>query len=108
VAIKQDWSPDGRQIVLTTNADWVRPQESANLVTIRPDGSGMTQVTHFKGRKKNAFAGSFSPDGKQIVFRVEQGSRYALAVIDRKGRKIRLLIRFGSAKPRFSDWGLAR
>jgi TolB protein len=40
VAVKQDWSPDGKLIVLTTNADWVRPKESANLVTIRPDGSG--------------------------------------------------------------------
>ena len=40
VAIKHDWSPDGKLIVLTTNADFVRPNQSANLVTIRPDGSG--------------------------------------------------------------------
>jgi TolB protein len=39
VAIKHDWSPDGKLIVLTTNADLVRPGESANLVTIRPDGT---------------------------------------------------------------------
>ena len=69
VAIKHDWSPDGTLIVLTTNADLVRPNESANLVTIRPDGSGKTDLTGFKGGTENAFAGSFSPDGQQIVFR---------------------------------------
>jgi len=31
VAIKRDWSPDGRRIALTTNADFVRPHSSANL-----------------------------------------------------------------------------
>ena len=108
VAIKQDWSPDGKLIVLTTNADWARPHESANLVTIHPDGSGTAQLTHFTGRKENAFAGSFSPDGKQIVFRLEQGSRYALAVVDRNGQNLRLLTRLGKAKPRFIDWGTAQ
>jgi Tol biopolymer transport system component len=108
VAIKVDWSSDGRLIVLTTNADWVRPHKSANLVVIRPDGSGQTQLTRFAGRKQNAFAGSFSPDGKRIVFRLEQGSRYALAVIDRNGHNLRLLTRLSEAKPRAIDWGTAR
>ena len=50
VAIKHDWSPDGKLIVLTTNADYVRPTQSANLVTIRPDGSGMTDPDRIHGR----------------------------------------------------------
>lgn len=104
VAIKHDWSPDGKLIVVTTNADFVRPHESANLVTIRPNGSGMTQVTHFTGAKENAFAGSFSPDGKQIVFRLEQGDTYSLAVIGRDGGSPRTLTT-GRDKPRFIDWG---
>jgi Tol biopolymer transport system component len=108
VARKQDWSPDGKLILLTTNADWVRPQESANLVTVRPDGSGMTQLTQYTGRKENAFAGSFSPDGKQILFRLEQGDKYALAVVDQDGENLRLLTRLGRAKPRAIDWGTAR
>ena len=61
VAIKHDWSPDGKLIVLTTNADFVRPNQSANLVTIRPDGSGMKNLTGFTAGSENAFAGSFSP-----------------------------------------------
>ena len=104
VAIKHDWSPDGKLIVLTTNADFVRPNQSANLVTIRPDGSGMKNLTGFTGRTENAFAGSFSPDGKQIVFRIESGDTYSLAVIDRDGGNLQR-ITTGKGKPRFIDWG---
>jgi TolB protein len=106
VGIKQDWSPDGRLIVLTTNADFVRPSESANLATIRPDGTHMTELTDFSDAKQNAYAGSFSPDGKQIVFRLEQGHRYALAVIGRNGQNLRLRTRLGTAKRALIDWGV--
>ena len=99
VAIKHDWSPDGKLIVLTTNADG-----SANLATIRPDGSGLTKLTRFNNGTTNAFAGSFSPDGKQIVFRLEQGEKYSLAVIDRDGQNLHKLTT-GRDKPRFIDWG---
>jgi Tol biopolymer transport system component len=105
VAIKHDWSPDGKLIVLTTNADFVRPAESANLVTIHPDGTGETELTRFKGGTKNAFAGSFSPDGKQIVFRLETGDTYSLAVIDRNGKNLRVVAKRGKNKPRGTDWG---
>jgi Tol biopolymer transport system component len=104
VAIKHDWSPDGKLIVLTTNADFVRPKDSANLVTIRPDGSGMTNLTGFTGGTENAFAGSFSPDGMQIVFRIESGDSYSLALVDRDGGNLRR-ITTGPGRPRFIDWG---
>jgi Tol biopolymer transport system component len=104
VAIKHDWSPDGKLIVLTTNADFVRPNQSANLVTIRSDGSGMKNLTGFTGGTKNAYAGSFSPDGKQIVFRLEDGDTYSLAVVDVDGENLTQLTT-GKAKPRFIDWG---
>jgi Tol biopolymer transport system component len=107
VAIKHDWSPDGKLILLTTNADFVRPDESANLVTIHPDGSGKTELTTFRGGKQNAFAGSFSPDGKHITFRLETGDTYSLAVVDRDGRNLRRLTT-GKGKPRFIDWGTHR
>ena len=106
VAIKQDWSPDGRLIVITTNADHARPHDSANLMTMRADGSHMNRLTRFTGRKQNAYAGSFSPDGKKIVFRLEQGDRYALAVVGRNGHNLHLLTRFGKAKRAFIDWGV--
>ena len=109
VAIKHDWSPNGKRIVLTTNADWVRPRKSANLVTIRPDGSGLKRLTRFRGGEhaKNAFAGSYSPNGRRIVFRFEQRDKAALATIGRNGRHLRLLTKRSENKPRFIDWGTA-
>ena len=104
IALKHDWSPDGKLIVLTRNAHGT-PGKSANLVTIRPDGSGARQLTHYAGGSTNAFAGSFSPDGKQIVFRLEKDGTYALAVIDRDGGNLRLLTEFGPDRPRNIDWG---
>jgi Tol biopolymer transport system component len=104
VAIKHDWSPDGKLIVPTTNADLVRPNASANLVTIRPDGSGMRKLTNFRRRTQRAFAGSFSPDGKQIVFRLETGNRYSVTVVNRDGSNLRRLTT-STSKPRYIDWG---
>jgi Tol biopolymer transport system component len=103
VGIKHDWSPDGKLILLTTNADFARPRESANLVTIRPDGSGMIKLTRFT-RGTNAFAGSFSPDGKQIVFRLETGKQYGLAIINRDGSNLRRLTTSANQQ-RYIDWG---
>jgi Tol biopolymer transport system component len=108
VAIKHDWSPDGKRIVLTTNADFVRPRSSANVVTIRPDGSSLRRLTHFTGgpdKGKSAFAGSFSPDGKRIVVRIERGDKGGLAVIGRDGRNLRMLTKLSKQKPKFIDWG---
>ena len=104
VAIKHDWSPNGKLILLTTNADFVIPGASANLVTIKPNGTGKTDLTKFTGGSKNAFAGSFSPDGKQVVFRLEEGDTYSLAVMDLATRAVTKL-ETGSDKPRFIDWG---
>ena len=60
VAIKHDWAPNGRQIVLTTNADHP-DHKSPNVATMRPDGSHLQLLTHYTGGKQGAFAGSYSP-----------------------------------------------
>jgi Tol biopolymer transport system component len=117
VASKVDWSPDGKAILLSTNGHLSRPKDSANLATIQPDSGRLTQLTHFSGRKQNAYAGSFSPDGTQIVLRLEQGvscrptdaivsgCTSAIAVVDRTGQHLRALMKLGSAKPRYVAWG---
>jgi TolB protein len=61
------WSPDGSRIVFNSHND-PQPGEDANLYTMRPDGTGLVQLTHYRGGRLNAYAGSWSPDGKQIVF----------------------------------------
>jgi hypothetical protein len=87
----------------------VRSRESANLVTIRPDGSGMKRLTRFKGGEhgSNALAGSYSPDGARIVFRLEQHDKARLATIDRNARHVRLLAKLSNDKPRSSTRGSA-
>jgi len=120
VASKQDWSPDGTLIALSTNAHFARPSESANLAAIRPDGTHLTQLTHFTKRRQNAYLGSFSPDGKRIVIRLEHGFSCrptdapvpgctgAIAVVDRSGRNLRVLTRPGPVRPRYIAWGARR
>jgi len=104
VAVKHDWSPDGSHIVLTTNADFVRPGDSANLATVRPDGSGLRNLTRYRGGAVNAFAGSYSPDGRWIVYRFEDHGTYALYKIHPDGTGRRLILSL-PVKPRFIDWG---
>lgn len=108
VGVKHDWSPDGKLIVLTTNADLAQPGESPNVVTIRPNGSGMRRLTRFTGGTKSALAGSFSPDGKQILFRLEEGDKSSLAVVNRDGSRLRSLTTPSADRPRFIDWGTHR
>jgi Tol biopolymer transport system component len=107
VAAKHDWSPDGRLILLTINTDLVRPGESVNIVTIHPDGSGRHDLTQFKSGQDSAFAGSFSPDGKQIVFRLESAGAYSLAIANVDGSNLQRLTT-GEGRPRFIDWGTHR
>jgi TolB protein len=102
---KHDWSPDGKLIVLTRDADRADAGRSANLVTIHPDGTHAKHLTRFKGGTRNAFAGSFAPSGKRVVFRLQKGDRSALATIRRDGSKLRLLTRMTKVTPRYIDWG---
>src|SRR6266487_543999 len=53
--------------------DWSSDVCSSDL-TVRPDGSGLRQVTHFGPRVNLLQNGSFSPDGAAIVFATTSGS----------------------------------
>jgi Tol biopolymer transport system component len=105
VAIKHDWAPNGRRIVLTTNADYPNNQ-SPNVATIRSDGSHLRLLTHLSDGQRGAFAGSYSPNGRWIAMRVEnrETQRFALVKIhpDGSGRKLIARLPFS---PRFIDWG---
>jgi TolB protein len=68
-ALHPDWSPDGRLIVFEApDADDAPPGTSANVFTVRPDGSHLVAVTHYWGGDVNATNPAWSPDGKKIVF----------------------------------------
>jgi hypothetical protein len=56
---------------------------------------------------RSAFVGSFSPDGRRLVARIEDQTRTSLATMNLSGRSVHMLSRSTTAKPRFMDWGPA-
>jgi Tol biopolymer transport system component len=86
VAAKIDWSPDGSLIVFSSPEFGPgRPGTSANVFTVHPDGTGVTQLTHDRGGKINNGAGSFSPDGTKIAFINNRSGHYQVHVMNVDG-----------------------
>ena len=105
VAVKQAWSPDGRRLTFSRNAWEPKEGVSGNVMTIRPDGSRHQAVTSYAGGKVNAFVGSYSPDGRWIVFRKENGDRTPLMVIRPDGSDAHPILEVDGMRPRYIDWG---
>jgi len=70
-AIHPHWSPDGRRVIYCSARD--NPNQASapegkiyEIYTIKADGSDLRQITHDKGLNTHP---SFSPDGRQILFR---------------------------------------
>ena len=105
VAIKQDWAPDGQRIVFSKDGDTHIPGVSTNIATIRPDGTHLHFVTHYTGGDVNAFVGSYSPDGRWIVFRLQDHGLFGLFKIHPDGTGLTMILPMSSFRPRFIDWG---
>ena len=78
------WSPDGQWIALTSEQEG-----SADLYRVRPDGTGLEQLTNSPAYEDQA---AFSPDGDQVVFVTTRANGTAdLWILDLRRRQARAL-----------------
>jgi Tol biopolymer transport system component len=103
--IKADWAPSGRRIVVTENANIFTPNDSANIVSMRPDGSGLRKLTNFHDGVTNAYFGSYSPDGRWLVFRLEQDGLFGLYKMRPDGSRVQPILPLSTFRPSLIDWG---
>ena len=100
-----DWAPDGSRILFRSNQEV--DDERSQYFTVRPDGSDLTQITHFPYTKRRLFSASFSPDGRQIVFgKADRKGRGDVWIMNADGSCPRPVL---TVKPWDSgtDWGAA-
>lgn len=105
VAVKQDWAPNGQRILFSKDGATHIPGVSTNIATIRPDGTHLHFVTNYVGGDVNAFAGSYSPDNRWIVFRLEDHGRFGLFKIHPEGTGLKTILPLSNFKPRVINWG---
>jgi Tol biopolymer transport system component len=106
VGIKHDWAPDGEHIVITLYADSPNGR-NPNVATIdSDDGSDLKLLTSLHRGSLGAYAGSYSPDGRWIVFRLQNPDRgiFELIKMHPDGSDRTLIGRYPFS-PRFIDWG---
>jgi len=105
VAFKHDWAPQGNHIVFTVYGDGAGGH-TPNVATVRPDGTHMQMLTHLQRDGVAAGAGSYSPDGRWIVFRIsnENTGTYRLMRMRPDGSHQTLIASLPGA-PRGIDWG---
>lgn len=87
------WSPDGRTIAFPRQ-DAPPDQGIPQLWLVRPDGSGLSQLTHLPG---GAAGPSWSPSGRRLAFETDVGSQNLrnIGTIRADGSRMRVLTRGG-------------
>jgi Tol biopolymer transport system component len=100
---KSDWAPNGQRVTTSDNANI--PEASANVVTIPAQGGEPFHVTAYSDPEVRAYVGGYSPNGKWIVFRLEDHGQFALCLVRPDGNGLRTIMPLSDFKPRGIDWG---
>ena len=88
-AFSPGWSGDGQWIVFGYGGFLqARNRQPAKIMMVRRDGTSLTTLTE---GMPNAGFPSFSPDGKQIVYRVWGGDAQGLRIMNVEDRSVRVL-----------------
>jgi Tol biopolymer transport system component len=67
------WSPDGSRIAFNNHIDLRGPQrasDATNVFTMKPDDSGLVQLTHYARGTRDAYVDGWSPDGRDLLVHV--------------------------------------
>jgi TolB protein len=98
---KIDCSPDGTTVVFSTpDPD---SSHSANVYTVRVDGSRLRSLTHAKGGTADNLADSWSPDGTKVAFASNRGGMYEIYTMNADGTGVKQLTR--GAEAHLASWG---
>lgn len=82
------WAHTGDRIAFSHGTAFQGPEGKVDIETIAPDGSERKPLT---GKAGNNGFPSFSPDGKQLVFRSGRDGSKNLYIMDRDGNGVRRL-----------------
>jgi TolB protein len=105
VSAKLDWSPDGSRLLISS-PQAERPGIASNVYTVRPDGGGLTQLTHETTVGVHLLADGFSPDATRIIFaRTVDGGPFQVYVMNADGSGVKQLTHGIDAH--WASWGSA-
>jgi Tol biopolymer transport system component len=62
------WSPDGTKLIINNDFQLVDGKAIGDIFTIRPNGTGLNQITHVARLGEADYRPDYSPDGTMIVF----------------------------------------
>ena len=70
LAAYPDWNRSDGRIIFTTYdlSYWETSDQPSNLYTIKPDGTELTQLTHYGPSQIRDTQPTWTPDGKRIIF----------------------------------------
>jgi Tol biopolymer transport system component len=105
-----DWSPSGNRIVFSSNAGYSGQTvftEPQNIFTTRPDGTGLRQLTdyHRLPPDLSTSAGSYSPDGRWIMFKHVSGGKNTIWKMHPDGTHLTRIARSKFYYTGATEWG---
>jgi TolB protein len=103
ISAKLDWSPDGSRLVVSS-PQAERPGVASNVITLRPDGTGLERLTHETTPGVHDLADGYSPDGTKIIFaKTVDGGPFQVYVMNADGTGVRQLTHGVDAH--WASWG---